>query len=206
MTPHAQSTALEVLNRSGCPVQLRFYRGAHLIWDVWLASGSELSVPDPVHAEIDICVVFIDPVSRVTYRIRTRICSKAKRLVTRMLAEEGSVRFDLDIEPGDTISDIDVHNLCSGKVLIEARYLHSPFVLTSALDTSGSGTLNFRGVEVAAIMNGITTARIAIKDWSSDLLIDSSSPGHDGVATVSLVPHSKDGKGSSANDNQRIKA
>lgn len=192
MTPHVQASALEVLNRSAFPVQLRFYREKHLIWDVWLTSGTEMSVPDPVRAEIDVNVVFTDATSRVTYRVRTCICSKAKRLVTQMLATEGSVRFELDIEPGDTVGDIEIHNLCSSNVLIEARYMRTPFVMTSVLEASASSTLNFKGVEVTAIMNGITTARIAIKDWCSDLLIDSEPLKHDGLPIVSLVPRRKE--------------
>ena len=187
MNSHGQSAALSVLNRSAFAVQLRFYRDQHLTWDAWLAPGGDMSVPDPGQADVEVSAVFTDERSRVTYRVPTRVTGRSVRLVAKLLVSAGALRFSLDTEPGSQADAIEIQNLCAGTVRFDTRFMHSPFTLTKVLGPAAVSSLALSGIEVAAIINGITTTRVAIRDWASELLIDSQPSQDHGLPTLKLV-------------------
>ncbi|NWA03618.1 hypothetical protein [Pseudomonas gingeri] len=187
MNLHARTSALRVLNRSLCAVQLRFYQENCLIWDAWLSAGAGLSIPDPEGSGIDIRAYFTDENTCVTHMAPARPPAKPGRLVAKMQARGDSYQFSLDDEAASTAEGIELYNQCAGNVRFEVRFLRSPFARTFELPSTRSTLLAATGMEVAALVNGVTTARVPINQWYSDLLIDTRTHQGNTSPTINLI-------------------
>jgi len=187
VTLHARTSALRALNRSLCAVQLRFYQESCLIWDAWLGAGAGLSVPDPGHCDIDIRAYFTDENTCVTHMVPARPVGKSGRLVAKMQARANTCQFSLDHEAAGTAKGIELYNQCAGNVRFEARFLRSPFLRTLELQGACTGLLTATGMEVAALVNGITTERVPIRRWRSDLLIDTRTHNGNAIPIIKLI-------------------
>ncbi|NWD67495.1 hypothetical protein HX870_07800 [Pseudomonas gingeri] len=187
MTLNARTSALRALNRSLCAVHLRFYQESCLIWDSWLGAGAGLSIPDPRDCDIDIRAYFTDENTCVTHMAPARPPAKSGRLVAKMQARANTYQFSLDNEAASTAEGIELYNQCAGSVRFEARFLRSPFIRTFELQGAHTGLLTATGMEVTALVNGITTERVSINQWSSDLLIDTRAHHGNATPTINLI-------------------
>lgn len=170
----SKPAVLVVHNNTAHPARLRFRCDKHLLWDAWVAADGSVDVPDPGQACIAGQALFTDPGTAVRYTHPFELPLWCARLALSMVAREGLVRLQFDVDNSVPCGEIRLVNDTGAAVEFALHALHTPFAFSSRVAAYSAAELLLADITMTVTLDGITTEPVRPGTWAGHWTIHTS--------------------------------